>query len=103
MAEDIAFRIQLGLILPKIKEKVGDELCGIVKELAGILQSGNVEGEGDIATDLNDIKEIFMKDMEIYLTKEVMPVISASLASDTGGEEKATEESAVEEGETAEE
>ena len=81
MSEDVSFRIQLGLILPKIKEKVGSDLCAIVQELADILQSGNVEGESDIETDLAAIKEIFLKDMEIYLDKEVMPVISQSLQS----------------------
>ncbi|MCL6271848.1 hypothetical protein M3P05_18175 [Sansalvadorimonas sp. 2012CJ34-2] len=95
MSEDIAFRIQLGLILPKIKEKIGSDLTGIVQELAAILQSGSVDSEGDLEADLGAIKEIFMKDIEIYLDKEVMPVISASLAPaqepEAGVEEGAAE------------
>ena len=81
MAEDIAFRIQLGLILPPIKEQVGSGLTDIFKELVNIVRSGNVEDDPDMSTDLAAIKEIFLKDMELYLEKELMPTITAELTS----------------------
>jgi hypothetical protein len=33
MSDDIAFKIQLGLILPKLNEKVSKEMSAIIEEL----------------------------------------------------------------------
>jgi len=33
MSEDIAFKIQLGVILPKMKEKLATEVTAIVEEI----------------------------------------------------------------------
>ena len=42
MSEDLAFRIQLGLILPKIKSSISDDLMKIVKEVVNVVESGSI-------------------------------------------------------------
>ena len=39
---DIAFRIQLGIILPKLEEKLSAELSTIVEDLANIIKAGTL-------------------------------------------------------------
>ena len=77
MADDIAFKIQLGIILPKLKDTVGDNLSAIIKELAGILQAGTLEGDEPISIDA--VKEIIMKDLEIFLDDSIFPEIDKIL------------------------
>ena len=76
MSDDVAFRIQLGLILPKITDQIGPNLTRIVDELVSIVQAGTVESD---AVDLAQIKEVIMKDLEIYLDGTVFPKIEARL------------------------
>lgn len=102
MSDDVAFRIQLGLILPKIKDSVGGDLGKIVDEVVNIVQAGTVDG-GQV--DLGAVKEIVMKDLEIFLDKEVFPAIDQRLnpaqeqppAEPDTGDADATEEATDEE------
>ncbi|WP_178030940.1 hypothetical protein [Pelagibaculum spongiae] len=97
MSDDIAFKIQLGLILPKLKDKLSSDLTEIVKELVQIVNAGSVEGD---EFDMGPVKEIMMKDLEIFLDKEILPPIEASLAP--AEEEAAAEEAPAEEEPAAE-
>jgi len=76
MSDDIAFRIQLGLILPKIKDSISSDLMKITDELVSIVQAGTVSGE---AVDLDAIKGILMKDLEIFVDNDIFPVIDKRL------------------------
>ncbi len=76
MSDDVAFRIQLGLILPKIQDKIGSDLSAIVDEVVKIVQAGSM---GDEPVDLAAIKEIVMKDLEIFLDSSVFPEIDKRL------------------------
>lgn len=97
MADDIAFKIQLGLILPKLKQKVSKEMSEIIEELAQIVKAGSL-GEGKVPMDA--VKEIIMKDLEIFLDDSILPEIDKKL---NPPEEKAQEpEEEAEEGESAE-
>ena len=91
MSEDIAFKIQLGLILPKLKDKLSSDLTGIVRELVQIVSAGSIE-EDDDALDIDSVKEVIMKDLEIFLDKEIFPVIEAEMKPAQEGEQ--TEETA---------
>ena len=97
MSDDIAFRIQLGLILPKIKESISADLMKITEELVSIVQAGTI---GDDALDLAAVKSILMKDLEIFVDNDIFPVIDAKLnppaeetsdAEAQGGEENEPE------------
>jgi len=97
MADDIAFKIQLGLILPKLKQKVSKEMSEIIEELAQIVKAGSLGG-GNVPMDA--VKEIIMKDLEIFLDDSILPDIDKKL---NPPEEKAQEpEEEAEEGESAE-
>lgn len=99
MSEDLAFRIQLGLLLPKMKEKIAGELSAIVDELVNILKAGTREGE---ELTLEPVKEIIMKDFEIFLDDCILPEVEAKLKPPE--EDKMEEEAAeAEESEEAEE
>ncbi|MFC1816508.1 hypothetical protein ACFL0M_11375 [Thermodesulfobacteriota bacterium] len=91
MSEDLAFRIQLGIILPKLKEKISGSISEIVGELVTILKAGTHEGE-DLS--MEPIKEIFMKDFEIFLDDSILPDIEKQL-------NPPSEEAEAEEGEEA--
>ena len=97
MAEDIAFRIQLGLILPKIKESISNDLMKITEELVNIVQAGSL---GDETVDLGAVKEILMKDLEIFVDNEIFPVIDRKL--NPPAEESAAEDASEAAEETAE-
>ena len=99
MSDDIAFKIQLGLILPKLKDKLSSDLTDIVRELVQIVSAGSIE-DGD-SLDIDSVKEVIMKDLEIFLDKEIIPVIEAEMKSTQEGEQ--TEEAAESEEETTEE
>lgn len=74
--EDFAFKIQLGLILPKIKDGIGSGLAEITDELVTIVQAGLDEGE---KVDVALVKDVMMKDLEIFLDRNVMPKIDARI------------------------
>lgn len=99
MSEDIAFRIQLGLILPKIKKSISSDLMKITEELVSVVEAGSM---GEEKVDLAAVKTILMKDLEIFVDNEIFPVIDAKLnppveeATDEESEE-ASEEAAEEE------
>ncbi len=76
MDEDIAFRIQLGIILPKLKEKVAGDLSTIIGDLVEVLRAGTLE-DGPISMD--SVKEIIMKDLEIFLDDSIFPEIDKKL------------------------
>jgi hypothetical protein len=87
----------LGLILPKLKKKIAGDMSAIIEELAEIVKAGSL-GEGNVPMDA--VKEIIMKDLEIFLDDSILPEIDKKL---NPPEEKAedTEEEAAE-GESAE-
>lgn len=100
MSEDLAFRIQLGIVLPKLKEKIGGDLGEIVNELVDILVQGTI-GEEEITAE--PIKEIIMKDLEIFLDENIMPAVEKKIAppeeessADDAGEGEAQEAAADE-------
>lgn len=74
--EDFAFKIQLGLILPKIKDGIGAGLSEITEELVKIVEAGLGDDE---KVDIAMVKEIMMKDLEIFLDRSVLPPIDARL------------------------
>ncbi len=97
MSEDLAFQIQLGLILPKFKDKLTTDMTAIVDELVGILQAGNTEG-AELSFD--EVKELVMKDFEIFISTAIFPEIvkkhtpaeEAPEGEGEGGEEGGGEE-----------
>ena len=93
MAEDIAFRIQLGIILPKLEKKISTELAAIVEELANIVKAGTLDG-GPVSMD--EVKGIIMKDLEIFLTDSIIPKIEKKVNPPA---EEPEEETAAEGGE----
>ena len=96
MSDDIAFKIQLGLILPKLKEKVSKEMTDIIEELAGIVKAGSLEED---RVPMDAVKEIIMKDLEIFLDDSILPEIDKKL---NPPDEKAEEgEGEAEEAESA--
>jgi hypothetical protein len=101
MSEDLAFRIQLGIILPKMKETIAGDLVKIVDELVDILKAGTREGE---ELSIEPIKAIIMKDLEIFLDDYILPDVEAKLQppeeeTTEDIEEEAAEEETEEEGE----
>jgi hypothetical protein len=97
MADDIAFKIQLGLILPKLKDKISGDLSAIIEELAGIVKAGSPEED---KVPMDAVKEIIMKDLEIFLDGSILPEIDKKM---NPPEEKAEEaEEPAEEGGGAE-
>lgn len=97
MSDNLAFRIQLGIVLPKLKEKISAELAAIVDELVGILQQGTREGE-ELTTE--PIKEILMKDLEIFVDECIIPDVQKKIAPPA--EKIVSEEGAGERDETEE-
>ncbi|MCL9782436.1 hypothetical protein M9194_13460 [Vibrio sp. S4M6] len=96
---DIAFQIQLGLILPKLRETVKDQMLSISEELGTIVQAGNVEG-GDV--DMAAIKEVLMKSIETFVDQDITPALDAKFNPPVeepvaeAAEEEAVEEEAAE-------
>ena len=97
MSEELAFRIQLGITLPKLKEQIAGNLSTIVEELVDILKAGSREGE---ELSMEPIKEIVMKDLEIFLDDCILPDIEKKLKPP---EEEKAEEGEAEEAEEKEE
>ncbi len=98
MSDDIAFKIQLGLILPKLKEKIAGDMSAIIEELAEIVKAGSL-GEDNVPMDA--VKEIMMKDLEIFLDESILPEIDKKL--NPPEEEAAEPEEKAEESAGAEE
>lgn len=73
MPEDIAFQIQLGIVLPKLKEKLTDSVLAIVEELACTISAGSMEQNSPFP--LEEAKSIFLKDFEIFIDRSIMPSI----------------------------
>ncbi len=95
MSEDLAFRIQLGVILPKMKETIAADLSKIIEELVGILQAGTRAGE---ELEIEPVKQIVMQDLEILLDDVILPEVEKKLKP---AEEEVEEEEAAEEEEEA--
>lgn len=96
MSEDLAFRIQLGIVLPKMKEKIADDLSEIVGELVDTLKQGTL---GDEEITAEPIKEILMKDFEIFIDEAIMPDVEKKIAPP---EEEAAAEEESDDGEEEE-
>jgi flagellar biosynthesis/type III secretory pathway chaperone len=94
MSEDLAFRIQLGIILPKMKDTIAGDLSKIVDELVDILKAGTREGE---ELSIEPIKEIIMKDLDILLDDFILPDIEAKLKPPEEDAAEEIEEAAEEE------
>ncbi len=97
MSDDIAFKIQLGLILPKLQEKISKEISEIIEEPANIVKAGSLE-ENNVPMDA--VKEIIMKDLEIFLDESILPEIDKKLNPPEETAEDAADEAG--EGESAE-
>jgi hypothetical protein len=102
MSEDIAFKIQLGVILPKMKEKLATEVTAIVEEIAGFANAGIRDGD---QFEMEPVKEMIMKDFEIFLTDCILPGVEKKLSPpvEETADESASEESAEETEESSEE
>ena len=72
MSEDLAFKIQLGLVLPQMEAKLSSELSTIVESLVTTLKAGTDEGE---ALDMGSVKDLIMRDFDIFLTNSIIPPI----------------------------
>jgi hypothetical protein len=94
MSEDLAFRIQLGIILPKMKDTIAGDLSKIVDELVDILKAGTREGE---ELSIEPIKEVIMKDLDILLDDFILPDIEAKLKPPEEDAAEEIEEAAEEE------
>ncbi len=101
MSDDIAFKIQLGFILAKLKEKVSNDMSEIIEELAGIVKAGSLE---DDKVPMDAVKEIIMKDLEIFLDDSILPEIEKKKNQPEEKAEEAEEETEeAESGEAKEE
>ena len=88
MSEDLAFKIQLGLVLPQMEDKLSAELSTIVENLVTTLKAGTAEGE---ALDMGSVKDLLMKDFEIFITNSILPPIEKKFAPPAAAEEPAAE------------
>ncbi len=95
MSDDIAFKIQLGLILPKLKSQVSGELLTILRELVQVASAGHLDDDEPVA--IEQVKDLFMKDLEILLDKEVFPIIEKELSPETTEPVDTAEENHTEE------
>ncbi|GAA4647804.1 hypothetical protein GCM10023116_00660 [Kistimonas scapharcae] len=98
MSEDIVFKFQLGLILPKLRDNVGEALSKIVSELVDSVNAGRVGDDPPIGMD--EVKQLIMQDIEIFLDNEILPSIEQKSANTDGESDTAP---ADEEGTTNEE
>lgn len=92
MSEDLAFKLQLGIVLPKLREKIQADLTIIIDELVASLKSGTREGE---AFDVDPVKELILKDLDIFLSDDIFPGIVAKYTPPPA-EPATTEEAASE-------
>lgn len=73
MSDDIAFKIQLGLFLPKLEETVKGSLTTIIEDHIKLLRDGTLQGEEPVS--METIKEVVMQNIEIFLDSVVLPPI----------------------------
>ncbi|WP_461535599.1 hypothetical protein [Spongorhabdus nitratireducens] len=97
MADDLAFRIQLGLVMPKLKQHIAPELSKIVEELVKNAR----DGSADEGVDMAPVKELIMKDLDIFLDNEILPPLEQKYnpkpdEAETPEEEAPAEEAAAE-------
>ncbi len=72
-AEDIAFKLQRGFILPKLDEQLSAGLTSIIEEVMTCAVEGTLEQQ-DKPT-MKEIKVLFIKSIETLLDKKVLPPI----------------------------
>ena len=78
MSEDIVSKIQLGLILPKLKEKVQGELTTIIEEqIIGHSKNGTLDDEEPVT--IEAVKAVVMQNLETFLDKVVLPPIDKKI------------------------
>ena len=92
--DNLAFKIQLGVILPKLDEKISKSTLNIFEELVGFVQSGEVDGQ---EINVEEIKEILVKDFEIFLDKKIIPKSQKLKAEEVTEEAEEVTEEAEEE------
>ncbi|MBJ7540072.1 hypothetical protein [Marinomonas transparens] len=101
MSDDIAFKIQLGLVLPKLDDQLSQSLTTIIEEIMAYLKQGTLAGQEPPS--LEDVKVLFMQDLEIFLDSKVLPGIEAKLnPPQEEVVEEAAEEPEIEEAEAEE-
>ena len=83
MSEDIVFKFQLGLILPKLRDSVGEALGNIVSELVDSVNAGRLGDDAPVGMD--EVKQLIMQDIEIFLDNEILPSVQKKL-EDSGDE-----------------
>jgi len=71
MSADIAFKIQLGMVLPKLNAQLTDSLSAIVEEVMVHLKDGTLAAEESV--NIDDVKALFMQNLEIFLDTTVLP------------------------------
>jgi len=96
MSDDIAFKIQLGLVLPKLNAELGDSLSAIVEEVMVHLQQGTLAGQEPV--NIDDVKALFMQNLEIFLDTTVLPPLELKFKPVEVVAETAVVEEAVLEG-----
>lgn len=92
MSDDIAFKIQLGLVLPKLETQLTKSITTIIEEVMDYLKKGTLEGQEPPS--LDEVKALFMQDLEIFLDSKILPAIDAKM---NPPQEIAVEEPKVEE------
>ncbi|BFM48691.1 hypothetical protein [Marinomonas sp. THO17] len=75
MSDDIAFKIQLGLVLPKLDAQLKASLGEILEEIMDYLSKGTFAD--DETPTLDEVKALFLQDLEIYLDKTLLPALDA--------------------------
>lgn len=92
MSDDIAFKIQLGVILPKLKQSVSKNISTIIEEHVTLLREGTLADEEP--TSMEDIKGLVMQSLEIFLDSEVLPEIDKKFNPIEEGADEVEDESA---------
>jgi hypothetical protein len=72
-AEDIAFKLQRGFILPKLDEQLSAGLTSIIDEVMTCAVEGTLEQQAKPT--MKEIKVLFIKSIETLLDKKVLPPI----------------------------
>lgn len=71
MSADIAFKIQLGMVLPKLNTQISESLSAIVEEVMVHLKDGTLAAEDSV--NIDEVKALFMKNLEIFLDTTILP------------------------------
>lgn len=77
MSEDLAFRIQLGVILPKIREKMAADLTEIAEDVVRFVSEGSQTGD---VLEADPIKNMILKDLDIFISGEILPAVMQKFA-----------------------